>query len=604
MPSPIPALKESVVAPTTSEKIRSRPTWLGEAYLDPAGFWKRYGGELVSAASGVARSAVFEWYDLFHEFAERHTGSNRSAFREYAPASGFWDVTYEVVSQRAKALATIWAARGVGPGKTVCIVVEVSSTYVIALLAAWYCGAAVTLVPPEGASFVRWALVAAGVDPKPKPGVPGDVFIVVGAKANPWVSSFGTACLLPSEGRIESRQVRSAHRFAAKEIVARLFSPIGEAWNELVELSAEQLYLSVLRDGIIVMQLASGESMAAPGFSELQFKPALLLTTFACGGTWVEVGMEELGDGRVLLEGKIDLLGVTSRLREILRSCPLCRKAKLKRWFRNVAEDSDSAAWFEFTAVLAPLGIRSMSYFANMAAGGSLLFSAWSFQSGTMDVWRSPGLPCELGEPNGTGMPPLADVAMLLPGKFPKGTPGIQGGLPECAVGRLVLSVTPASDRLIKNLGSHRAGMVLPEGQLEDVLKAEFPEWVRSATLVSLPTQGGLTGELVALLVFVHPSERGQASRVIDTFLKQTLGKERCPDRVEVFELNPKLLNPKASSTDVDRAACRSQYISGSLWGKSHSSVFRQLAELFTEGVEVREFSALAAPAGARPGKG
>ncbi|MGC4067265.1 MAG: hypothetical protein QM784_22010 [Polyangiaceae bacterium] len=451
MPSAIPALRESVVALTPSEKTPneqrpSRPDWLDAAHKDPAGFWKRYAGELISAAKGVARSAVFEWYDLFHEFAERHVGSNHAAVREYTPASGFGDVSYEVLCQRAKALAATWAVCGVGPRKTVCIVVEVGSTYVTGLLAALYCGAAITLVPPEGSSFVRWALAAAGVVAKPKPGSPVDVFVLAGAKAKPWVSCLGDACLLPIEPKHHVPAPRGAHRFAAKDVVARLFSPLGEAWDELVELTAEQLYLSSLRDGVLLLQLGPGEAVAAPGFSELQFKPALLLSTLACGGTWVELGMEELGDGRALLEGKIDVLGVTSNLRELLRSSSRLRKARLKRWFRNVAEDNDTSAWFDFTAVLAPLGIGTMNYFANVAAGGSLLFSPWSLQFGGTCVWRSPGLPCELGEPNGTGMPPLADVAMLVPGKFPKGTPGIQGGLPENAVGRLVLAVSSVSD--------------------------------------------------------------------------------------------------------------------------------------------------------------
>jgi hypothetical protein len=588
-------MQESVVARTPSERTRERPAWLDESYADPPGFWKQYACAIVSAAPGVARSAVFEWYDLFYELAERHTGSQRSAIREYAPASGFRDWSYDELSQRAKVLAATWAARGVGPGKTVCVVVEVSLAYVIGLLAAWYCGATVTLVPPEGSSFVRWALLGAGVDPKPKPGVPGDVYVFAGTKARPWVSSFGQACLLPAEGKLGARPARDAHRFAAKDVVARVFSPLGETQDELVELSAEQLYLSLLRDGLLVMQLSSGKAVAAPGFSELQFKPALVLMTLACGATWVEMGMEEVGDGRALLEGKIDRLGVTPTLRERLRKHPLLRKAKLERWFRNVADDGDPAGWFEFAGALAPLGIRGMNYFANLAAAGSLLFSSWSLQFCGTDVWRSPGLPCKLGEPNGTGMPPLADIAMLVPAKFPKGSPGIQGGLPECAMGRLVLAVSPTSDRFIKNLGSHRAGMVLPEGQLEDVLEAKYPDWVRCATLVSLPTHGGATRAIVALLVFVHPSGEGPGEAALAAFLRQALGEERCPDRVEIFELNPKLTDPKRSPTEVDRAACRSQYISGSLWGKRHSSVFRQLAALFAEVVQVREFTELMA---------
>ena len=89
-------------------------------------------------------------------------------------------------------------------------------------------------------------------------------------------------------------------------------------------------------------------------------------------------------------------------------------------------------------------------------AGGSLLFSRWAARASGAYVWRSPGLPCELGEPNGTGMPPLGDVAMLVPMKVSKNPPGIQAGLPEAAIGRLVLATTPDHDIWVTNLGSHR----------------------------------------------------------------------------------------------------------------------------------------------------
>lgn len=591
----VSALRESVVVHTPSERSYRPPDWLSDAYVEPAGFWTRYARELVAAVPGVTRSAVFEWYDLFYEFAERHAGSNRSAFREYSPASGFRDVSYDVLVERAKLLASTWSAHGVTPGTTVCIVVEVNPTYIIGLLAAWYCGATISLIPPEGESFVHWALGVVGADPKPKAKGPCDVFILAGSKARPWVMSFGETCLLPPECKRAVRPAQFANRFAAKDVAARFFSPLGDAWDEPVALSAEQLYLSLIRDGVLLMQLTPGESVAAPGFSELQFKPALLLMTFACGGTWVEVGMEELGDGRALLEGKLDVLGVTPKVRALLLSNRCLRKAKLRRWFRNVAEDSDVSSWVQFTEALSALGIPTMNYFANIAAGGSLLFSAWALRFSGTEVWRSPGLPCALVEPNGTEMPPLADVAMLVPAKFPKGTPGIQAGLPAHALGRLVLALSQTSERLIKNLGSHRAGMVLPEGQIEDVLKREYPDWVRCAILTSLPTHSGYARELVALLVFVQPSERGRASRPLEVFLNQALGQERCPDRVEVFELNPKLSDPKSEPERVDRFACRAQYISGSLWGKSHSPVFRELAALFAEVMAVRGASALAA---------
>jgi hypothetical protein len=577
----------------------ARPSWLTEAYADAGGFWSRFGAELVASAPGAPRSAVFEWYDLFYEFGERHAVAARAALRDYSPSAGFQDVCYTTIVQRAQRVAAAWAALGVGPGSTVCVVLEPSAAYVICMLAAWCCGAAVTIVPPDGPSFVRQALAAAGVVPKPKPGVPPVVFVAAGATARPWLLQFEPACLLTWEARPGQAPYPSPHRFAADAIAARLFSPLGVAWAQPVELSAEQLYLSALRDGLMLMQILPGEAIAAPGFSDLHYKPALLLMALACGATWVQFDMQELGDGSPLLGGKIDVLGITTDTRALLLSNPRLGQARLRRWFRNPAEEAEVTAWDPLHKALAPLGIASMNYFTNAAAGGSILFSGWSVRAGGAGVWLTPGLPCELAEPNGTGMPPLADVAMLVPGKFPERTPGIQRGLPEQAIGRIVLCTHPkAEDVFVGNLGSHRSGTVLPELQLEEVLKSRFPDEVRAAVLVALPMHSGSGRPLAALLVFLWPSATPITSTELSDHLRSELGAERTPDRVEVFSLNPKLVDPKLTPPVVDRASCRAQYISGSLWGKSRLSVFRELASLFCEVTQFRDYVQLRAREG------
>jgi hypothetical protein len=203
-------------------------------------------------------------------------------------------------------------------------------------------------------------------------------------------------------------------------------------------------------------------------------------------------------------------------------------------------------------------------------------------------------LPCELGEPNGTGMPPLGDVAMLTPMKPQKNKAGIQAGLPPSALGRLVLATTPSYDIWVTNLGSHRSAMVLPERQIEDLLASAYPGLVRAAVLVVLPMHHQASRQRVALVVFVCPSDgaRGLAVSIAD-YLRSELGEERSPDRIEVFELNPKLIDPKGAALEVDRAGCAGQFISGTLWGKSRSRTFRELARLYVEVARVREYRAM-----------
>src|SRR5690606_13789193 len=166
--------------------------------------------------------------------------------------------------------------------------------------------------------------------------------------------------------------------------------------------------------------------------------------------------------------------------------------------FKNLAEDPGSRRWAEFERRMKDTGALGMSLFANSAAGGSLLFSAWASEPSSVPVHRTPGLPCELSEPNGTGMPALADVGMLSPTQPPEGAKGAFT-LPASALGQLVIVEAEAGDLWVTNLGSHRRGVVLPEVQIEQVLSDEFAPAVRAAVLAVLPLAGD-GGQRVAFI--------------------------------------------------------------------------------------------------------
>jgi hypothetical protein len=138
------------------------------------------------------------------------------------------------------------------------------------------------------------------------------------------------------------------HRYEANEAAARLFSPLGAEWDRPVELCAEQLYLGALRDGLLLLGLEPGQGIAAPGFCEVQFKPALLLAALAAGATWVELGPDELEDGHALFGGAVAVLGVSGPLRRKLASSRPPPAGRVTRWFKNLAEDTAVKAWTAF----------------------------------------------------------------------------------------------------------------------------------------------------------------------------------------------------------------------------------------------------------------
>jgi hypothetical protein len=574
-----------------------RPEWWREAYASPAAFWAQLGPELVAGAPGASKSAVFEWYNLFHEFGQRHAQAGRVVHLDYDPGTGFSTQSYAALTERAQALAGAWRQRGVVPGAAVCLILNLSTACLTCLFAAFYCGATLTILPPEGRSFVRRALVALGKAHSSSPAaaaLPQQLFVVAGTKARSWVMEDKSLCLLDweTDAQLDKASSFEPHRYAADAGAVRLFSPVSEEWDAPVLLSADQLYLSALRDGLLLLGLEPGQGVSAPGFCEVQLKPGLLFATLAAGARWVEVSMDEVSDGSVFFEGKVDVLGVGAKLRDLLLQRGALPKRRVTHWLRNLAADDNVTAWTRFEGLMAKTEAVGTQWLANSAAGGSLMFSPWAAEPMKSAVWRSPGVMCALAEPNGTAMEPLGELALLCPIEKPKQKLRGWHELAPAALGRQVIAAATHRDIWVTNLGSHRRGTVLPERQIEELLQAFFPDAVRAAVLVVLPRQSEGNGQRVALLVYVWPDAGFNLDAPgVSQLLRVELGQERQPDQVEIFFLNPKLVKPKLGSTEIDRPACASQFISGTLWSKNrHPLVFQAFAALAREIQQIESY--------------
>lgn len=538
------------------------------------GFWERAAPTLMARAPGTARSAIFEWYDLFHEFGARHADSGRVAFTDYSTGTRLQSTSYHDLVGRALALAIHWARAGVGPGCTVCIIFEPRGTYIASLLAAWHCGAAVCIIPPSGPEFVRRALQQVQTSVK------GRIVAVVGPHAATWIDSDIERLewrTLPAGGR-----AAPAHRFGADEVAATLFSPLTVDWQP-IPVAAEQLVLGALRDGLLLLQLGPLDATSAPGFCAVQFKPSLILATLAAGARWVEFDEAELTHGQLIQDANVTVLGVGGMLRRLLGSSSATVPSGVRRWFRNAAETSTDG-WTEVESKLARAGALGMNYFANSAACGGMLFSDWTSRPSSSGVLRAPGLCCELTEPNGTEMPQLSDVGMLSPVADFQAAPGQRSLVAAAAVGRVVLAQTVNTNVWVVNLGSHRDGQVLPEPLIEELLLRQYPDRVRAAIIVPLPLRQRGQAPSDRLIVFARPSDPPVASSDVEVLLRDALGAEWSPSSVTVFELNPRLTAPDDPESEIDRAKCAAQYLDGTLWAKARAGgVFRELASLAPE---------------------
>lgn len=570
-----------------------RPQWLLDAYADPAGFWTSNASKLCDIAPGTCRSALFQWYSLFDEFGARHVSGTRPAFTEHSQSTGFRSASYASIVTQATMISTHWNCVRKTAHATVVLVLDRGPGLVACNLAAWHCGAAVCVVPPRGPWFVRFCLEqllqSNGVTRE-------NVFVVAGMEATPWVTEIGGLVQLDWEVKTPAIEASkpTPHRFGADEVAARCFSHLAPTWGPPVPLSAEQLYLGALRDGVMILGLRASEGLAAPGFCDVQYQSWLLWACLASGANFVDIEPEDLGNGSAVLGGPIQTLGVTAALREVLvEREQFPSPIGVRRWFRDVAQDFNTTRWMQLGTRLAASEVLGMNYFANAAAGGTIVYSAWSAQPAGSDVWRAPGLPCELTEPNGTGMPALADLGMLTPDPKLLGLPGVQHGLLQESMGQVVVVIGPEQDLWVGNIGSHRAGRFLPELPIEQVLQQRYPGAVRCALLVGLPLRRDTSSSRVVLLVYSTPGRRHLLNDVvIKAEIAEQLGKVCVPDRVEIYDVNPKWQDLKAHTPAVDRLACLSQYQSGLLWKKQSTPTFGHVSAMADEARQIRQYRA------------
>lgn len=571
--------------------VESRPSWLRRAYEDPVWFWQEVAARLSDQAPGSPRSAVTEWYTLFEEFGARHVVGARPAFATHVRGRVAQRITYSEAVSKAQALSAHWTRVREKPGATVVLLFDVGPAFIVCLLAAWHCGAAVCCIPPRGPAFVRNSLERL----MQSEDVESDaVFVVAGTAATPWVRHIASSQSLAwdVDGVAPGTSHDKPHRFGAAEVAVRAFSHLSSEWGPPVALSAEQLYLGALRDGLMVFGLRAQEGVAAPGFCDVQYKPWLTWMCLACGAHFVDVSAFDEGTGETLFDGTIQFLGVRGELRDKLlsRQTTLAPRA-VRGWFRDVGEDSTVEKWTALAQRMAPAGVRGMNYLANTAAGGSILYSAWTPNPERVGVWRAPGLACELTEPNGTGMPALADMGMLAPIAKVQGQVGIRLGVHQAALGQLILVDAGDSDVWVGNLGSHRRAHFLPERDIEGTLQRCYPGAIRCAVLVGLPLRRDTARRCITLLVYAIPGREVHLDSVgIIENIREQLGAASEPDKVEIFHVNPKWQDLKAQELTVDRGACASQYLSGLSWKKQHADVFRCLSEMAFEVKQVRDY--------------
>lgn len=552
--------------------------WLEESWRDPAWLWGALHRRLGTLGFPLSKSVPGERYDLYHDLITRHVGAGRVALRWLDRFRGWQALSYDALHARCSQRARQWSALGVEPGAILCVVLPPGPDWAVAVLTGLRMGLCVSMLPPLGDRYLARRLEAIA-----------PAHIVTDALHAPLLAGFEDRILAENAGTPEAPAMDApaaaaspamadrSYTYQADEPCALLLSPLRRPPEAPVPLTSADAYHKALRDGLIAYALRPGDNLAAPGFHFVQHQPSLLLAALLAGATWVEVSVDAIErDPAQILALPLRCLGLAPALRDLLLAAGLRTRPAWGHWFKNPEEPLDWIAWRDFIEAYGLQDVPASNVLVEASSGGCVLLSprrAGRDQlASLMNVRPAPGTPWCLLDVTGSGQPAAGDAGVLAP---------LVDAAPA-SPDHVLLSRLRGSEYLYAgNLEPRRAGRVYPDAEvLAAIADLDF---VTGASVVPVVAGGAVTRYCFVLLVFTGAEDPAHAARVrgqradeLARCIRARLGEDFVPDRVELFPLYAR----KAEDGTVDHAWCHVQYLTGTLFRKANTPVFRHLTAL------------------------
>jgi hypothetical protein len=522
--------------------------WLERSWQEPAAFWKALHSQAERREPGVSKSAPLRHYDFYHDLVGRRLAAGTTALTWFD--GGAWRTwSHAELAQAAEGWAAGWERAGAMPGDIVAILHPPGPRLLSALLAAFRLGLVVAVLPPWGPDFLERRL--ANLAPR---WLAVEPLFLRGLK-DEW-----RELALPDQPAPAGPLPRS-HVYPGTAPAAYGFDPCSPTPDLPVPVSADSLYLGALRDGVLSLGLRPGQACAAPGWHPLECQPSLMLAVLLSGAGWVEIDPAELEKAPArLLERPIDVLGVTRRVRDLLLKQPLPGPKPWRYWFRQPAESMDLTVWQGFIERLELGECYAGNFLCNAALGGALLFSVRRRGLAHLGVLPAAGACWQLGVLTAPDLPSIGGVGRLASGQ--RGEKGVEWTATPYVLGPnrgewFSLGVYPRG----------RAGRTYPREEVLAVLAGQ-----PYAALVEVPLVGSENDALQVLLLFggTVPEADWRAH------IAKRLGADFLPDRIERLALLPRL----DAEGRADPAWCQDHYLTGELYRRERSPVYRCLNEL------------------------
>lgn len=524
-------------------------TWLDLSWKESVRFWRGLHLYWKRQRAMQTKSTVLSCYDFHNDLIVRQIQLTTAAYIWFD--GEIWQSwSYAELEQAVNGLAASWEGLGVEPGETLVILHPPGPQWLTALLAGLRLGLVISLLPPQGNTFVQHRLE--NLAPQ---------WLAMDQLYRHRLAAVWQEITLPNT-LSSLPPTRQPYLYSGSATIAQIFDPTSPTPDLPRSVDANTLYLGALRDGVLALGIKTGLACAAPGWHSMESQPALVLAVLLSGGTWVDIDFAHLeSEPARLLEQRIDVLGISRRLRDLWQRKPPEGEKSWRYWFRHPAESADLTVWQSFSQQLQLQMSYSGNLLWNASLGGAILFSGKCLGQPQHEAIPAAAMCWQLGVVTSPNLPRLDGSGQLALGKEVKDEV-------EWIATPHLLSLYLNVWHYLGNYPRGRAGRTYPRQEIMGVLS----DCERYLALIEVPVAGGDADPRQVLLAFGE----GIDTKALQQRIEAELGSEFLPDRIEVLPLLPK----HNEEGGADQEWCQFHYLTGELYRRQHNEVYRCLSAL------------------------
>ncbi|NOQ35098.1 MAG: AMP-binding protein [Methylococcaceae bacterium] len=225
--------------------------WLELSWKEPIQFWRGLHDYWKQQQAVQTKSMSLESYDFYHDLLIKPKAETTLAYVWFD--GELWETwSYAELRQAVDSLAASWEQAGVQAEETLAILHQQGPQRITAILAGLRLGLLITLLPPQGDSFVQHRLE--NLEPQ---------WLVMDQLYRHRLAKNWQEQTLPDK-LSSSPPMRQPYLYPAKAIVLQSFDPTSLTPDIPCLVDADTLYLGALRDGIFALGLKAGQACAAP----------------------------------------------------------------------------------------------------------------------------------------------------------------------------------------------------------------------------------------------------------------------------------------------------------------------------------------------------